>query len=163
MGEWVEWADAVRGVASKTFGMASGKRKTGIETWWWNEEIQDWVKRKKLAKKEWDKKCDEQSKRKYKEICKETKRRVTNAKNEAYKELYQELDTKEGEKEVYRIVKQRDRASKDIQHIRIIKDKDGKCLSKEEDILKRWKEYFEHLMNEENRQEERTEIAAENE
>ena len=85
--EWKEWTDTIRGVASKV-----------IDTWWWSEEIQDCVKRKKLAKKEWDRKSDEQSKREYKEICKETKRRVTKSKNEVYEKLYQKLNTKEGEK-----------------------------------------------------------------
>ena len=56
----------------------------------------------------------------------------------------------EGEKEVYRIAKQGDRASKDVRKIRIIKDADGKALTGDGDILRRWQEYFEKSMNEVN-------------
>ena len=47
----------------------------------------------------------------------------------AYDDLYARLETKEGEKELYRLAKQRDRAGKDILHVRVIKDEndsDGK-------------------------------------
>ena len=57
---------------------------------------------------------------------------------------------------MYRIAKQRDRASRDVQKIRVIQDAEGKPLNREEDILKRWQEYFEKLMNEENDHEKRT-------
>ena len=43
-----------------------------------------------------------------------------------------------------------DKSTKDIRHIRLIKDKDGKVLRKERDLIKRWKDYFEDLVNEEN-------------
>ena len=66
-------------------------------------------------------------------IYAETKRRVTKAKNEVHEKLYQKLNTKEGEKKYTDMQKQRDRPSKVIQHTRINKDKDGMCLSKEED------------------------------
>ena len=40
----------------------------------------------------------------------------------AYEELYSRLETKEGEKELYRLARQRDRAGKDVQHVRVMKD-----------------------------------------
>ena len=36
-------------------------------------------------------------------------------KKDAYGELYKKLDTKEGEKDLYRLANQRDRAGKDVQ------------------------------------------------
>ena len=80
--------------------------------------------------------------------CKAVKKAVAKAKAEAYRALYEHLDTKEGEKEAYRLAKQRDKASKDVQQVRNIRDEDGNVLSSEEDILDRWKGYFEKLMNE---------------
>ena len=75
----------------------------------------------------------------------------------AYDNLYARLETKEGEKELYRLAKQRDRAGKDVQHVRVIKDENGNVMVDSEAVLKRWKEYFEKLMNEENNRELRTE------
>ena len=48
---------------------------------------------------------------------------------------------------------------KDVQHVRIIKDENGNVMVNLEAVLKRWKEYFEKLMNEENNREPRTEEA----
>ena len=44
------------------------------------------------------------------------------AKRRANDNLYERLETKEGEKELYRLARQRDRAGKDVQHMRVIKD-----------------------------------------
>ena len=43
------------------------------------------------------------------------------AKERAYDDLYARLETKEGEKKLYRLTRQRDRAGKDVQHIRVLK------------------------------------------
>ena len=79
------------------------------------------------------------------------------AKGRAYDNLYARLETKEGKKGLYRLARQRDRAGKDVQHVRIIKDENGNVMVNSEAVLKRWKEYFEKLMNEKNNRESRTE------
>ena len=56
------------------------------------------------------------------------------AKGCAYDNLYARLETKEGEKKLYRLARQRDRAGKDVLHMRVIKDENGNVM------LKRWKE-----------------------
>ena len=81
------------------------------------------------------------------------------AKGSAYANLYERLKTKEGEKELYRLARQRDRAGKDVQHVRVIKDENGNVTVNSEAVLKRWKKYFKKLMNEENNRDPRTEEA----
>ena len=63
------------------------------------------------------------------------------AKGHAYDNLYARLETKEGEKELYRLARQRDRAGKEVQHIKVIKDENGNVIVNSEAVLKRWKEY----------------------
>ncbi|KAK3522456.1 hypothetical protein QTP86_011802 [Hemibagrus guttatus] len=82
---------------------------------------------------------------------------MSKAKQKAYDELYTRLDTREGEKDLYRLARQRDRDGKDVQQVRVIKDRDGRVLTSEESVQRRWKEYFEELMNEENEREKRVE------
>ena len=48
---------------------------------------------------------------------------------------------------------------KDVLHMRVIKDENGNVMVNSEAVLKRWKEYFEKLMNEENNRDPRTEKA----
>ena len=56
------------------------------------------------------------------------KKAVAMAKGRVYDNLYARLETKEGEKELYRLARQRDRAGKDVQHVRVIKDKNGNVM-----------------------------------
>ncbi|KAK3550401.1 hypothetical protein QTP86_025175 [Hemibagrus guttatus] len=141
----------------KVLGVSSGRRKEDKETWWWNEEVQDSIQRKRLAKKKWDMDRTEENRQEYKELQRRVKREVSKAKQKAYDELYTRLDTREGQKDLYRLARQRDRDGKDVQQVRVIKDRDGRVLTSEESVQRRWKEYFEELMNEENEREKRVE------
>ena len=67
-----------------------------------------------------------------------------------YDNLYKELDTKEGQQRVFKLAKTRNKSTKDITHIRQIKDERRVVIRKEKYIIIRWKDYFEKLLNEEN-------------
>ena len=159
--DWEITAATMKRIATNVLGTPTGRRKADKETWWWNQEVQECIRNKRLAKKEWDRQRDDQRRMTYKETCRAAKKAVAKAKAEAYKELYEHLETKEGEKEAYRLAKQKDKASRDVQQVRIIKDEKGDVLTNEEDILERWRGYFEKLMNEENERERRTSPATE--
>ena len=83
----------------------------------------------------------------YKKWKKEVKRAVAKAKEAAWKEWYENLETKEGEEIIYKIVKARARKKKDITQKAAIKDKNGRVLIGEDETKERWKEYFEELLN----------------
>ncbi|KAK3524360.1 hypothetical protein QTP70_028024, partial [Hemibagrus guttatus] len=155
--DWETTAEVIRETGRKVLGVSSGRRKEDKETWWWNEEVQDSIQRKRLAKKKWDMDRTEENRQEYKELQRRVKREVSKAKQMAYDELYTRLDTREGEKDLYRLARQRDRDGKDVQQVRVIKDRDGRVLTSEESVQRRWKEYFEELMNEENEREKRVE------
>lgn len=53
--------------------------------------------------------------------CK-AKRDVAKAKENIYGELYERLDTKEGEKDLNQLARQRGRAGKDVQQVRMKKN-----------------------------------------
>ncbi|KAK3575213.1 hypothetical protein QTP86_021994 [Hemibagrus guttatus] len=155
--DWETTAEVIRETGRKVLGVSSGRRKEDKETWWWNEEVQDSIQRKRLAKKKWDMDRTEENRQEYKELQRRVKRELSKAKQKAYDKLYTRLDTREGEKDLYRLTRQRDRDGKDVQQVRVIKDRDGRVLTSEESVQRRWKEYFEELMNEENEREKRVE------
>ncbi|KAK3518535.1 hypothetical protein QTP70_001504 [Hemibagrus guttatus] len=128
-----ECSEVIRETRRKVLGVSSGRRKEDKETWWWNEEVQDSIQRKRLAKKKWDMDRTEENRQEYKDLQRRVKKEVSKAKQKAYEELYTRLDTREGEKDLYRV------------------------LTSEESVQRRWKEYFEELMNEENEREKRVE------
>ena len=117
--EWNKTAEILRKTAETVLGVTFGKQKGDRETWWWNEEVQESIKQNKEAKKAWDKIRDENTKKIYKEKKSKTKKAVAMAKRSTYDNLYARLKTKEGEKELYRLARQRDRAGKDVQHVRV--------------------------------------------
>ncbi|KAF7696163.1 hypothetical protein HF521_006257 [Silurus meridionalis] len=109
----------MREAARKVPGVTSGNRMEDKETWWWNEQVQETIRRKRLAKQNWDRQSDEKRKQEYKEMRQQVKR------EKAYEELYEKLDTKEGEKYLYRLARKR--------------DQDGNVLTSEETMLRRWR------------------------
>ncbi|KAK3571137.1 hypothetical protein QTP86_003098 [Hemibagrus guttatus] len=127
--DWETTAEVIRETGRKVLGVSSGRRKEDKETWWWNEEVQDSIQRKRLAKKKWDMDRTEENRQEYKELQCRVKREVSKAKQKAYDELYTRLDTREGEKDLYRLARQRDRDGKDVQQVRVIKDRDERVLT----------------------------------
>ena len=151
--EWDKTTEMLSKTAETVLGVTFGKRKGDRKTWWWNVKEQESIK----GKKAWDKIKNENTKKIYKKKKSKEKKAVAMANGRAYDNLYARLETKESEKELYRLARQRNRAGKDVQHVRVIKDENGNVMVNSEAVLKRWKEYFEKLMNEENNREPRTE------
>jgi len=150
-----EWwnlnASMIRQAAEEILGMTSGKGPPNDkETWWWKEEISETIKQKKITRKEYYKNRNEENEERLKTANKAAKKAVAVAKAEAREEMYQELDTRGGQKKIYRIAKARDKSTKDQTHIRHMKDTEGNVLYDDDAIKRRWKEYFENLMNVEN-------------
>ncbi|KAK3533448.1 hypothetical protein QTP70_022253, partial [Hemibagrus guttatus] len=67
-------AEVIRETGRKVLGVSSGRRKEDKETWWWNEEVQDSIQRKRLAKKKWDMDRTEENRQEYKELQRRVKR-----------------------------------------------------------------------------------------
>ena len=57
------------------------------------------------------------------------------------------MDSKDREKDIYRIARMSEKRTRDLGTIRCIKDYNHKVLVKDEDINKRWREYFDKLSN----------------
>ena len=100
--------------------------------------------------KEWKRTGEDDDRNEYKRAKGAAKKVVARVKAEAIEELYANLETSEGQKDIYRIAAARDRAGKDIGQMRTIKNATGDVLMRDEDILERWGQYFSWLMNEEN-------------
>jgi molecular chaperone GrpE (heat shock protein) len=74
---------------------------------------------------------------------------VSEARGQAYTELYRKLDTKEGENDVYKMAKLRERKIRDFNQVKYIKNEADRLLVKDEEIKNRWREYFDKLFNDE--------------
>ena len=63
-------------------------------------------------------------------------------KKEGTATLYEELDTREGEVKINRIVKARQREREGTGNINIVKNMEGKVVFKQKEVGKVWAEYF---------------------
>ena len=118
--DWHRIAELIRSIARRELGETLRKVSTAgkWEMWWWNQKVQK-LKDKKKAKKTWDTIKDDSSQLAYKTGRKQAKREVAKARSKGYKELYKKLETKDGQNEVFKIAKQRNRQSKDVQQVRL--------------------------------------------
>ena len=143
---WEETAGLIRSCGDEVCGRSSGKKKPGLESWWWNEETDKAVREKEDRLKT----GEDDDRNEYKRAKGAAKKVVARVKAEAIEELCANLETSERQKDIYRIAAARDRAGKDIGQMRTIKSATGDVLMRDEDIRERWGQYFSWLMNEEN-------------
>ena len=114
------------------------------------DKVQEVIKAKKVAKKIWETSRRQEDRDIYRQANKAAKKAVATNKALAMNELYEELETPEGERKIFRIAKARDKASKDFSHMKQIKNEHGVVLRDLYMIIGRWKGYFDKLLNEEN-------------
>ncbi|GJU80001.1 hypothetical protein Tco_1282366 [Tanacetum coccineum] len=94
--------------------------------------------------------CEEELLRaheRYKEAKKESKEVVDQVEEKEYEELYKNLDSKERANDIFKIEKARERRRSDVGYIHFIKYKGGRTITDEEDIKRRWGDYFPSLFN----------------
>ncbi len=149
--EWGLFRNACIGTAEELCGRTSyGKRHRRDGDWWWNEEVQLAVRNKQEARKNMELQNTSETKKAYKVAKQAAKCRVAEAKFHAATELYDRLDSKEGLKMVYAVAKQRQKGKEDTASTPFVNSSEGVLVTNPEGIKKRWKEYFEALLNEEN-------------
>ncbi|XP_066958937.1 uncharacterized protein [Macrobrachium rosenbergii] len=124
------------------------------EKWWWNGEVQESIKRKSRAYKDWKVRHAQGAEELYREEEIDARRRVGMAIGRAAEQMNERLGTREGENDIYKISNLRKRQREDLGKLGVIKDRDGNILYRDEDIKKRWRKYFEQLLNIENENEE---------
>ena len=147
---WEEVSRTVRNTAKSVLRETSAKAKERMETWWWSDEVQEAVLEKKEMKKPRDSNRTQENIEQYKKANKAIKRAVTRAKVAAYKDLYKSLEEKESLKKVLRIAKEKHKDSGEVCQAKTIKD-GGRILFENDKIKERWRSYFCHLMNVENK------------
>ena len=84
----------------------------------------------------------------YKEAKRTTKKAVMEAKKRGYEDLYRKVDTKEGEKHIFKLARTRSKQRQDLEAMKYIKDEGGRVLLRQEDIKTRWLQFFSQLLNE---------------
>jgi hypothetical protein len=81
---WMKMSPCIRKVASEEFGVTKGAKRETKETWWWNEKVQNAIKKKKecFRRMHLDRSVDNVER--YKVAKKTTKRAVSEVRGQMY-------------------------------------------------------------------------------
>jgi len=148
---WEVLAGCIRESAKEVLGISRGSGRRLEGAWWWNDELKEKVKDKQNAyaalmecRTEEEK---EIFKTKYKDANKVAKKAVALAKNKALERLYEKLETKEGEKAIFKLASAREKKTRDLGSVGCVKSEDGKVLTEDTKIRERWQSYFFRLFS----------------
>ena len=126
---WEETSTTILRVEQDVLGMTTGRRPPGDkETWWWNDKAHEVIKANKVANMIWETSRRQEDKDRYRQANTAAKKAVATTKALAMNELYKELETPEGERNIFRIAKARNKATKDLSHMKQIKNEHGVVL-----------------------------------
>jgi hypothetical protein len=128
----------IRKVVSEEFGVTKGNKREAKETWWWNEKVQKTIKEKKEYFRRMHLYRSVDNVERYKVVKNTVKRVMSEVRGRMYDGLYQRLGMKEWEKDIYRMVKSRERKTRDIIQVKCIKNETEWLLTKDGDIKNRW-------------------------
>ena len=147
---WNQIKNTIHKAASATLGDTKpSKRYINRDTWLWNDDVEMKVREKKRL---YHKFLDDKTPGNwqiYKNANREAKKAVAVTRANHYKNLYDKLDTRDGERDLYRLAKSRDERTQDIEHFCCVNDKNGTLLTNRRAATDRWREYFEQISTEE--------------
>jgi len=106
-------------------GMTKGPRRHK-ETWWWNEEVAEAVRDKKIKYGKWKKEYTEEARMEYKKSRQNAKRVLSSANEKKQKEWANDLNDSECQNEIFRMAKQMVKERQDITGLNCIKGASGK-------------------------------------
>jgi hypothetical protein len=90
---WKEMTTHIRKVAIEVFGVTRGYKHKPKDTWWWNDDVQKTISEKKKCYKRLHHNRSDENIQKYKEVRRNAKKSVSEARG-------RKLNTKEGENDV---------------------------------------------------------------
>nr|CDJ96727.1 RNA-directed DNA polymerase (reverse transcriptase) domain containing protein [Haemonchus contortus] len=143
---WKGAAEAITRVALLKLGVTKpGRRKLDKQTWLWTGHVRDEVRGKKKQHHPFLIETTADNWQRYQIAKKEAKKALAFEKAAHYADLNRKLESRDGERYVYRLAKTRNRQTEDIEKFFGINDENGHLLTDRRQTLKRWREYFANI------------------
>lgn len=145
---WEKVNEVIRNAGTECCGKTKGGKWKEKESWWWQEELRTVINEKKKRFKNWKKERTPQNEEAYRRSKQLANQKVAIAKSQATAALYENLKSKEGQKEIFKIARARNNKTKDNYEGYYIKNEQGDTLYSKEQNNERWATYYEKLLNE---------------
>lgn len=146
---WNEFHESCLNTAKTILGITKGKLKIDKDPTWWDDNVKPYLKEKKESFKKWQQTKLESDHQEYKVIKNKAKKCVATMRALANDQYYKQLENAKTDAEIFKLANLRNNRSKDIKRPKYIKSSSGKLLTTDNEITKRWKEYYQALLNEE--------------
>jgi hypothetical protein len=95
-------------------GCTKGRVPLNKDASWWNNKVKEVIRNKRECYRNLEKCRSTESLEKYKITRREAKEAVRKARSIVFKDLYKKLDTKDGEKDIYRLACFKEKNTRDI-------------------------------------------------
>lgn len=143
---WRSLRDTIIKIARETCG-STRAIKTKKQTRWWNEEIKREVKIKKQRWQSYLRNRNDKNYDNYREQRIRVRELVKKAKQQSWEEFGRKMeqDSYGNQKLFYKVLKNLRKGKQS--RSKYIKAKDGRILCGDDEILSRWKEHFENILN----------------
>ena len=140
---WKEFKRAVLEVAEVVCGRKKCRKEK--RTAWWSTEVELAVRRKKEAYKRWLQVKSADAKEEYLKAKRVASHAVRNAKNEEWKKFGETLqeDFQHNQRRFWAKIRAKRKGNNEVGRVC---DESGQVLCEEEEVRKRWKEYFASLL-----------------
>ncbi|CAH0721232.1 unnamed protein product, partial [Brenthis ino] len=122
---WQQAYAQIMKAANRILGRTKPDKKSSRETWWWNPTKQIALQEKKRTFKIWQSTRSQKDRDVYKTAKKRTKKTVAIERRKVLGFLYNTLESRDGQKEIFKLSKSRSKASEDPVKTRAIKGCDG--------------------------------------
>ena len=119
------------------------------QAWLWTDEVEAKVRKKKRLYYAFLESKSAETWRRYGEAKKAAKRSIAAAKSAHYDKLMNKLERRNGERSNYRLVEHQRRQAKGVEKFYGVNDEQGYLITDRIEVLKRWREYFKAVCNEE--------------
>ena len=140
---WKQMTEYIRTIARELLGESKRKGHYNKEIWWWTVEVLEVFQKENVTKFGRGLNGKENYEM-YKKAEKEIKTVVSDGNLKAYNDLYNKLGTREGEKDIFKLTKIRNRKNRDLD-LKCIMSNNQKVLLKVNDLKEMWREYFNKL------------------
>ena len=143
---WTDIKSSLTDACEKVCGWTKGgKARRHQETWWWNTEVDDAIKAKRKAWKDWQKNGG--SKEIYLATKRQAKKVVYTAKRKADEERFKDIRTNDQKNAIFKLAKRMKEENSYVIGEKSVKDSNGIVAFTDAEKLAVWKAHYEKLLN----------------
>ena len=141
---WESIENGLLEAADEIYGWTRGGCPRNKETWWWNNDVDNGLKEKRKAWKQWK---NGGTKKRYLKAKKVAKAAVYFTKRDAQTEQFASINNKSEKNLIFKTAKRLRQDNVDVAGEKCVRNDDGKLTLTVDDELNAWQSHYQNLLN----------------